>query len=108
VSRRKWRNERAVLSIKPDKDKDGLERVLFTCDEARPAGPVEVDEESCPPYRKGASVYLCGRRLRNKRPKENREDGCPGGYMACDECAEVVSKFLDEAHNAKAVRKEWL
>jgi hypothetical protein len=61
-----------------------------------------------PAIPQGASVYLCGRRLRNKRPKENREDGCPGGYMACDECAEVVSKFLDEAHNAKAVRKEWL
>ena len=96
-----------MLNVKLDKDKDGQERVLVTCDHQR-SRPVGIDEQACKTYRKGTKAYLCGKRLRNKKPKENLEQGCPGGYMACLWCRDVVARFLEASQDARAVRKEWL
>jgi hypothetical protein len=76
------------VNIKRVKDDEGKERLLFDCAHQGRL-PIVKTGSMCDPYRADGKTYMCGRALENKRPKLRPDDGCPGGYMVCTNCADT-------------------
>jgi hypothetical protein len=58
-----------------------------------------------PDYHEG-DRYECGLTVQDRRPRENLEDGCPGGLKVCRTCIEVFDEYIREAYAAQAIRQE--
>jgi|SRR5829696_1393716 len=81
--------------------------VTFTCDH-QSLLKVKPKPDSCGLKTvKDVEGYRCGQGLARRNPKLIRDDGCPGGYMMCDDCAGVVERFWIASDDAEAMRKEW-
>jgi hypothetical protein len=94
-----------VLHIRKHEVEDGKYVILFDSDHQPPQAKLGIaDEMACD---LGGGVYRCGMELRHKKPKQNIEDGCPGGYMSCGDCYGVFSDFWKASNDASAVHEEW-